>query len=176
MFLIFQVSNSQSTIDLKFYDSCKDSIVRLNYTMYSANLSNNEFRINSKDSIKTIDPEKYIINILIQENNLDYKVFSFTKNILDKRKYIDTIQIPKVLKKLRNNGQYAHLSLGFYKCDKICDGYITDYYDNGKLRLEGYFVNGLPKREVKKYNSSGKLVEIDIYGEAGILIETIYPE
>jgi len=107
---------------------------------------------------------------------IDYTYFTFTKIFLEKKIHTDTIELPKVYRKHRNTGQYAHLSLGYYQCVKICNGYISDYYRNGKLRLEGHFENRIPKNEIKKYDTRGKLIVIEIYNTDAILKDAKYPD
>jgi hypothetical protein len=133
-------------------------------------LLDNKFPIDTKDSIISLPPNKYIINVVMQNNSLDYAQFSFTKSFLDKKKYNDTINIPKVLQRLRNTGQYGHLSLGYFNCDEICDGHIIDYYSNGKIKYEGDFNNGIPLK-IKKYDINGKLISVEVYDKDGVLKE-----
>ena len=42
-------------------------------------------------------------------------------------------------------------------CGKPCDGKLTDYYENGNIRITGIFKNGHFKN-LKQYNKEGKLV------------------
>jgi hypothetical protein len=177
-FLVYQASNSQSIVDLRFYDTCKDSVIRLDYSLVPTEFPtesntdsfSDEFYFFTKDSILTVPPKKYEIYVSLKYNSLDYMDFSFTKTFLDKEKYNDTIDIPKVHKRLKNTGQYGHLFLGYYNCDKICNGHIIDYYSNGEIKLEGDFKNGIPI-EITRYDINGKLITIEVYNKDGALIE-----
>jgi len=128
-----------------------------------------------KDSIVTVNSGVYFIEVSMKRNDFDYQIFSFTKEILNKKEYNDTIEIPKVLERIRYTGQYANLFLGYYKCDLVCDGYIKDFYNNGKIRFEGDFKNGIPINELKKYSIDGELIEIEIYDKDGTWKETKHP-
>lgn len=48
-------------------------------------------------------------------------------------------------------------------CDSNCNGYQIDYYDNGNIRLEGFFKNGRPKGEIKFYRPDGSIESIIFY-------------
>ncbi|MFT5216732.1 MAG: hypothetical protein ACI83H_001861 [Glaciecola sp.] len=147
----------------------------LEYSMQSFDFFD-DFTFFSLDSIATVNPGRCFIEVRIEKTDLDYQIFSFTKEIFDKKKHTDTIEIPKIFEKLRYTGQYAHLSLGYYKCELLCDGYVNDYYNNGKIRFEGDFKNGIPIDETKKHDIDGKLVQIEIYDKDETLKETKYPE
>jgi hypothetical protein len=171
---INNISSSQSKIDLKFYNTCLDSIVELDYFIQSEDLFNSKNYYTCKDSIIDVKPGKYIIDVIIKENAVDYKIFTFTKNFFNEKVYNDTIELPKVLKKYRDTSQYAHIYFGFFLCDKICDGYIVDYCSNGEIRLEGNFENRIPNNEIGRYDNIGKLTGIEIYDKNGILKKTKY--
>jgi antitoxin component YwqK of YwqJK toxin-antitoxin module len=174
--IISGIINSQSKIDFKFYDTCTDSVIKLDYSIKSITYTENHFDIMDNDSVSNIKPGKYNIDVFIMDNEVDYKIFTFTKVFENKKIYNDTIELPIVLKKYRDTSQYGHIYYGFFLCDEICDGYIVDYYKNGVIRLEGNFDNGRPNSEIKKYDSKGKLIEIEIYGTDGFLKEIKYPD
>lgn len=176
IFLVHNISYSQSQIDLKFYNACLDSIVTLDHVIQPFDFSNTEDFNFRNDSIINIKPGKYIVNVIIEDNDPFYKTFEFTKVINNNMVYNDTIELPKVIKKYTNTSQYAHIYHGYLICDKICDGYVIDYYKNGIIRLEGNFENGMPKNEIRKYDTKGQLVEIEIYDNYGFIKETKYPD
>jgi len=47
----------------------------------------------------------------------------------------------------------------YFGCDSLAEGFITDYYYNGNLRLEGNFKQGQPVDTLREYNRSGILKE-----------------
>ena len=60
----------------------------------------------------------------------------------------------------------------FIACERTCNGIETDYYSNGATRLVAEFKNGLVIGELKRYYQSGKIKEISIYDEDGLLTKT----
>ena len=56
---------------------------------------------------------------------------------------------------------------GWYCCDKKCNGYQIDYYNNGNKRIEGYFKKGKAIGEIKYYNADGTLSTILYYNKRG---------
>jgi len=64
--------------------------------------------------------------------------------------------------------------IGFCCCEDKCDGFQQDYYNNGVLRLEGNFKNGLAIGKVKMYYLNGNIQEIRTYNKKGILKLTEY--
>jgi len=58
---------------------------------------------------------------------------------------------------------------GYCCCDKRCDGKKVDYYANGMVRIEGYFIKGRPIGEVRKYYRDGRLKELEKYNNKGKL-------
>lgn len=44
---------------------------------------------------------------------------------------------------------------GFCYCDKLCNGELIDYYENGNKKIEGLFLNGIPKGKLIYYRSDG---------------------
>jgi antitoxin component YwqK of YwqJK toxin-antitoxin module len=51
----------------------------------------------------------------------------------------------------------------FYFCDTVASGTIIEYYDNGKPRAKGNFMNGLPDGRLDYYNINGKLISRYLY-------------
>ncbi len=59
--------------------------------------------------------------------------------------------------------------VGYCCCDEVCDGKKVDYYANGMVRIEGYFIKGRAIGEVRKYYRDGKLKELEKYNKKGKL-------
>ena len=73
---------------------------------------------------------------------------------------LDTLFIPRIL---FSSGSELHSKRWLYlNCEKICNGIETDYYENGRKRIEGDFVNGKPK-EIKNYRKNGTLEYQELY-------------
>jgi hypothetical protein len=56
---------------------------------------------------------------------------------------------------------------GYVCCDKLCQGYNVDYFDNGKKKIEGYFKDGLPIGPLTFYNKDGNKIQVHHYDKAG---------
>jgi hypothetical protein len=90
--------------------------------------------------------------------------------VINKSK-IDTMLIRKIYECLEPVSHPGFI--GYCCCDDKCNGYQEDYYDNGKLRMDGNFKDGIPYGEVKTYHRSGKVKEIISYNKKGKLRRTI---
>ena len=119
-----------------------------------------------KDSISLREPNLYFISMNVKRGNYEG---DFNYSIaLDKNKiYADTIDIPKILQCW--SGALHDSSYGkFQYCDSICNGEEVEYYKNGNKKIEGFFINGKPKRKVKYYNKQGELILVEIYNRNGL--------
>jgi hypothetical protein len=91
-------------------------------------------------SSKVIIPlGKYELSVTI--NNGKYQR-SYEEKIefKDSQKVLYTLIIPKILFEIDNNTETDYSK--YFKCDKVCNGYEVDYFENGSKRLEGNFMNG----------------------------------
>jgi hypothetical protein len=61
---------------------------------------------------------------------------------------------------------------GWLCCGKRCEGYKIDYYNDGKVRMEGLFRNGKPIGQLKFYNNEGKLKYVEFYNKRGKKIKS----
>ena len=172
-FFTLNLINSQTKVDFKFFNSCNDSFIRLDYVLIPENNLDLKYFYEGKDSILEILPGKYTLEVLIDLNNTTYKTFSVKKNFNKNSNYFQTIEIPKLLKHYKNTGNYGHFFLGYFNCNKVCNGKEIDYYKNGKKRLEAEFYNGKPKDSIKAYDINGNLKFIEIYNLTGDLIKII---
>ncbi len=77
IFFVCNISNSQSKVDLKFYDTCLDSIVSLEYSLQYTDISNTEFSIYIKDSIAEIESVGYTIGVLLEFDKNRLYIFHF---------------------------------------------------------------------------------------------------
>lgn len=86
---------------------------------------------------------------------------------------IDTLQEVSIYQILLLDGKKQKKKSGNWVCcGKPCNGLETDYYANGKKRMEGKFRNGLPIEKVLYYDDMGKLlrkVKYDKYGKVELI-------
>ena len=164
---------SQTKVKFAIVDSCSEKLVEeYDISMLSLDEEMNEYWI-SKDSIVNIKNGIYLITVNIGEGDY-FKTHSFTKEFELDSTYIVKRELPNIMRKY-TSGIHHQTDLGFYKCDKVCNGKLQDFYGNGNIRMEGEFRNGLPIKQIKKYNDKGELVEIEIYNRNGIYKKSKYP-
>lgn len=65
---------------------------------------------------------------------------------------------------------------GWLCCGKKCEGYKTDYYNNGNKRMQGKFKNGKPVGILKFYNDSGRVKYIEYYNKRSNMIKSEHIE
>jgi hypothetical protein len=56
---------------------------------------------------------------------------------------------------------------GYFCCDELCEGHNVDYFDNGKMKIEGRFRKGFPVGKLTFYNTDGTKKEIHYYDKSG---------
>ena len=174
IFLLSNISFSQVNIDYRFYDNCKDSILDLNYSLISLKDFSMTYSTYENDSLNKIEFGVYIVDVEIPEGE-NYKTFNFTKEFKENLVYNDTIELPRIMRKYSSE-LHNQTDLGFFECENLCNGEIVEYYKNGNVRMKGIFKNGNPKKELKKYNQKGELVEIEIYNRKGVYRKSKYPD
>jgi hypothetical protein len=127
-----------------------------------------------KDAIVSIEKGIYSIFVSVVEGDF-IKEYGFMKSFEADSTYSIQLELPRIMRKRTQELHYP-TDLGFYNCDKVCDGLQQDFYANGKMRMEGEFKNGIPVKEIKKYNQSGDLVEIMLYRRNGTFKKSKYPD
>jgi hypothetical protein len=177
-FLLIQNLNAQTEVELVFWDSCENKILKTEYEVNNLN-NDNEF-YSSKNSKVTLPKGQYFISF----GKLDGDLIKSSSQILevkDSEKIHDTLVLPKILFTI---GSELHSqNWNYYNCEKICDGHQIDFYSNGNLRLDGIFENGKPSqitefredgsKEVKYWFKTGYLfyIKIEYFDENGNLEE-----
>ncbi|GAB1858486.1 hypothetical protein MHTCC0001_33240 [Flavobacteriaceae bacterium MHTCC 0001] len=143
MVLFMIPSHSQSKMMLHFKSGCHN-IKELQYDLY--NLNNPKYSLenihyyNKKDTLIVLKSGLYHINVSIEDSKNEnlVKLFFITKKIEENKIYRDTIRIPDIIRKSTRVLHYPK-DLGFFKCDIICDGEVTEYHENGKIKSKGKY-------------------------------------
>ncbi|MEK7225755.1 MAG: hypothetical protein AAB221_08735 [Bacteroidota bacterium] len=91
-------------------------------------------------------------------------------NFLYFRDYTDTIlgaglQQIVIVPKQSGQGDY-------YCCEKLCRGYITEYFSNGIKKFEGKFRNGYPVGRLRTYYMDGRRRSENRYNRKGGLVSS----
>jgi len=173
--LTFNIVFSQTMLDFSVMNNCSENKVE----EYEISLSSLDFDKEikdywiDKDSLVTIEKGIYLIFISIVEG--DYvKSYGVTRDFKADSIYLMQMELPRIMRKRTRELHYP-TDLGFYNCDEVCNGLQKDFYSNGKIRMEGEFKNGVPVKELKKYNENGELVEIELYRKDGTYRKSKYP-
>ncbi len=158
----FSLFGQETKYNLMIIDPCSKKV---EYgILYHLEKLGKVFSIN--DSIGTIylkEPGKYE---LITE-------YGISKNVeIKKGINIDTLFTKRINECLE---PVSHPNfIGYCCCEEKCNGIQKDYYNDGTLRIEGKFKNGIPTDKVIKYHPNGNIKEIRIYNRNGILRRTKY--
>tara|TARA_R110000744_G_scaffold380129_1_gene499883 strand:+ start:829 stop:1407 length:579 start_codon:yes stop_codon:yes gene_type:complete len=174
--LAFNTVLSQTVLDFTVVDNCTEKKVgEYDITIASLDFDKEmkDYWI-EKDSVLRIEKGIYSISVNAVDGD-NFKSYNFVREFNADSTYSMDIQLPKIMRKYTRELHYP-TDLGFYNCDEVCDGLQQDFYANGKLRIEGEFKNGIPVKEIKKYNESGDLVEIELYRRNGTYRKSKYPD
>lgn len=174
--LILNTVYSQSVLEFTVVDTCTEKKVeKYDITIISLDFDKEmkEYWI-EKDSSLAIEKGIYSISVNAVDGD-NFKSYDFVREFNADSTYSMDIQLPRIIKKYTRELHYP-TDLGFFKCDQICNGIQRDFYSNGNLRMEGEFKNGIPVKEIKKYNESGDLVEIELYRRNGTYKKSKYPD
>jgi hypothetical protein len=148
-----EISYTQSTLNIRFYDNCRDTYITRTYELMHENKT-----VFLKDSVIQIDAGQYLIAAVIDRNGSNVP-FLFPKNYEDQKIYFDTIEFPRIV----------HINYWeFYNCNMLCNGHEIGYYKDGKKYIEGNFTNGRPKGRVKYYDPNGNLLKTEFYTKKGL--------
>ncbi|NDV67882.1 hypothetical protein D0T66_03100 [Dysgonomonas sp. 25] len=150
-------------IQYKLYGKylCNDSICTID--LYS--LQKDQFKIYSTNDDLILLPDTGCYMLLTSytdpRDTIRVNISNFGLNS-------DTIIIMSIVEYLspsKNQG-------GWLCCEKKCEGYLVDYYNNGEKRIEGLFKKGRPVGEIRYYRINGSLMAIDYYNKKGHLIKS----
>ncbi|NOU59602.1 hypothetical protein [Marinifilum caeruleilacunae] len=176
--LFVQKATAQIEVELFFYDTCADTIAQVQFDLFDIEKNKTFYSKNNKVIVDTIG--KYLVGGYLTPGDLSY-YFTSILHIKKKDKLIDTLNVSTI----RFVTERAlHSSFwNYYKCDKPCEGYETDYYSNGAKRVEGYFNSGKPDY-ISQYREDGTLEtktfylkgmnlqrRVEYYDQAGELFE-----
>lgn len=164
VFLFIQNLNAQTEVELVFWDSCENKILK---TEYEVNSLNNPNEFYSSEGSKVILPKgHYIVSFGKLDGDL-IKSSSQRLEIIDSKKITDTLVLPKIVFTLRGleiidaekstdttESALHSTNWDYYNCEKLCNGYQTDFYPNGSLRLDRVFKKGKPS-EITHYREDG---------------------
>jgi hypothetical protein len=172
IFLVFTWGFSQTKVNLKFQNPCNGLIEDVDFFLIK--LDDFDLSYNSFDYETGFEIEPGTYSIIGSFSEGDYvKEFDIEKEFVANKIYTDTITLPQILRKRTSELHYP-TDLGFYDCEKICNGLITEYHANGKIKMQAEFDNGYPTKKIFWYDKTGQLAKTDIYKRKGIFKRTVY--
>ena len=175
--MTLSVFGQETTYNLMLKNQCNGKVERA--LLYELKKSGIEFVIS--DTIGTIllkETGKYRLSALMIAEKIEVDI--------KKGKNVDTLQIVKIEEYVRtfshslnsktqksSKSSKPSNSIRYHCCGETCEGNQIDYYNNGNKRIEGTFEKGLPKGKVTFYYPNGKVKEVRMYNEEGILEKEI---
>jgi len=156
-------------LHLFIHDPCSNSISNASYYRLTTCDFTNYYESDSLGNCVVLDTGCYHLMVFdrIIQGKQTYHFDSFGE-------YSDTVRINTVHECY--DAKSALSSSGYCCCNKICDGHIIEFYENGTKMLEGKFHNGQPII-IKYYYPSGRVQMIQRYGQFIKKIKTkIYTE
>ncbi len=149
---------------------CSDSVLLLN----DYSLKGKDTVYYSQNGVSTVDKlGTYVLysqTLNFGVEPIVFKFSSFQSHISDTIQNIALYSIvrPKKPKRKYKTGDW------FY-CDKLAEGYLVDYYLNGRKRIEGDFKKGSPIGILKYYNQSGTKI-FQVHYKKGKKVKSEYLE
>ena len=168
-FLFLSLSNikAQTSVELYFYDACKDSVLSLEYELYNYKTSPGELM--SERSIVTVkDSGEYYVSSAIVRAGW-YALFDILIGVSN-IPISDTLEIPNLT--LATTRALHSSEFTYLNCSKNANGHEEDYRKDGTLRMTGDFLEGKPFL-ISKFNNSGVLIEKQFYSENGIIYNRV---
>jgi antitoxin component YwqK of YwqJK toxin-antitoxin module len=174
----FLLAKAQIEVEYHFDIQCQSKILKDSITFELQNLETMQSYYSENSKVIIPSPGKYelFVNIHNGKFKSSYEEKIEFKNL---QKVVDTFTIPKLL--FVTDNDYKANSSKYFKCDKLCNGYEVDYFENGKKRLEGNFVNGnaIWETEFERdgssikyyYDKSNQYTKWEYYDQNGILIK-----
>lgn len=174
----FLFTEAQIEVEYHFNNQCQSSIIKDSISFELQNLTTNKSFYSEDSKVIIPSPGKYKLFVTISNGKYE-RSYEEKMEFKDSQKVIDTLTIPKILFETDNDSKTSYSK--YLKCDKVCDGYEVDYFENGKKRLEGNFSKGKAIWETEferdgsfikyYYNKSGRYVRVENYNSNGNLTE-----
>ena len=172
--------NQEIEYNLFLKDPCSNKIENSFY--YHLEMNGTEYNISDFENGTIILPTKGYYKLIATELGETHKI------VIDKLINSDTLIKPRIeeyikttnvsFKKDTSKDDLKNLGIipnyKFMNCEKVCQGIEVDYYSNGTVRLHAEFKNGLVIGELKRYYQNGKIKEVSIYDNEGILTKQTF--
>ncbi len=132
---------TEAQIEVKYYfnNQCELLVAQDSISFELQNLETEESYYSENNKVMIPSPGKYELFVNIKNGKYE-RSYEERIEFKDSKKVNDTLTIPKILFETDNDSETKYSK--YLKCDKVCNGYEVDYYENGNKRLEGNFLNG----------------------------------
>jgi antitoxin component YwqK of YwqJK toxin-antitoxin module len=182
--LFFTITGFSQEIkyDLYLKDSCQNTIEKTPF--YHLEKKGIKYKISNFDGTILL-PNKGQYKLIASELEEEFNI------TIDKLINSDTLNLPKIVEKqvwppysyksglnkeVQKKIQQKNLPT-FWECNERYNGKLIDYYSNGKIKISGILVNGLPIGKLKRYYQNGEIKEVSVYDKEGFLTKrTLFNE
>ena len=135
----FLLTEGQIEVEFHFKNQCESAVAKDSISFELQNLTTSESFYSEDSKVIIPSPGKYELFVTIRNGKYE-RSYEEKMEFQDSKKVIDTLAIPKILFETDNDSKTDYSK--YLKCEKVCDGYEVDYFENGKKRLEGNFLKG----------------------------------
>ena len=151
----FLLTEAQIEVEFHFKNLCQSKIIKDSISFELQNLITMESFYSENSKVIIPSTGKYELFVTISNGKYE-RSYEEKIEFKESKKVIDTLTIPKILFETEKDSETDYSK--YFKCDKVCNGYEVDYFENGNKRIEGNFVNGnaIWETEFERDNSSIK--------------------
>ena len=146
---------AQTEVEFKFFDSCQDSVISLDYELYS-----DDTIIHSNKSFASVKSDGfYSLSVAVERDEMIcYKSYQM---LINDNYRTDTLYLNKIA--LCNSGALHAQDNYYYNCAERCQGTQIELDASQTVRLKGKFVNGWPTGKLRYFDEQGNLVATEIH-------------
>jgi hypothetical protein len=172
------LTQAQIEVEFHFENQCQSTVIKDSISFELQNLATMESFYSEDSKVIIPSPGKYELSVTISNGKYE-RSYEEKMEFTDSQKVFDTLTIPKILFETDNDSKTTYSK--YFKCEKVCDGYEVDYFENGKKRLEGNFSKGKAIWETEferngsfikyYYNKSDRYTRVVTYDSNGNLTE-----
>ena len=150
LLLIYSVCKSQIDIKFTFRDECKGEILETGYEL--SKLDSGKVYKSANGIVSLPSGGVYFLSAIVDRGAYQ-GLFGCPIRIEKGNVFNDTISIPKLLPELTALHQRKITN---QTCSGVVDGNYSEYYENGRRRLQGTFRDGLADGFLVSYDRNGK--------------------
>lgn len=162
--LLFSNLYSQTPVNFILEDACRENAKSVKWEVVDD--YGNKLIADKNGCFSLQSGKEYFVATEYYRGDL-LKIINFTYSTNAEEKKDTIINIHQVDK--FHKGNSVNFEEGYFNCDKLCDGKIVDYYNNGGKRLKGVFKDGSPIGKLIYYKKDGSVCRVEKYNKKGLL-------